>query len=87
MKLSHKELEIQSGQFGEVRKLALEHQIQVGKFFDAQSFVEISKNYSLYPIMTGSTVMCISKKVADFFKSKGWKKIEVFNPGDELLKL
>ena len=53
----------------------------------AQSFVEISKNYSLYPLMTGSTVMCISKKVADFFKSKGWKKIEVFNPGDELLKL
>ena len=43
MKLSHKELEIQSGQFGEVRKLALEHQIQVGKFFDAQSFVEISQ--------------------------------------------
>ena len=43
MKLSHKELEIQSGQFGEVRKLALEHQMQVGKFFDAQSFVEISQ--------------------------------------------
>ena len=42
MKLSHKELEIQSGHFGEVRKLALEHQMQVGKFFDAQSFVEIS---------------------------------------------
>lgn len=53
----------------------------------AQSFVEISKNYSLYPLMTGSTVMCISKKVADFFKSSGWKKIEVFNPGEELLKL
>ena len=43
MKLSHKELEIQSGQFGKVRKLALEHQMQVGKFFDAQSFVEISQ--------------------------------------------
>ena len=53
----------------------------------AQSFVEISKNYSLYPLMTGSTVMCISKKVADFFKSSGWKKIEIFNPGEELLKL
>ena len=53
----------------------------------AQSFVEISKNYSLYPLMTGSTVMCISKKVADFFKASGWKKIEVFNPGEELLKL
>ena len=29
MKLSHKELEIQSGQFGEVRKLSFNHQIQV----------------------------------------------------------
>ena len=53
----------------------------------AQSFVEISKNYSLYQLMTGSTVMCISKKVADFFKITGWKKIEVFNPGEELLRL
>ena len=41
MKLSHKELEIQSGQFGEVRKLALEHQMQVGKFFDAQSIFSL----------------------------------------------
>ncbi len=53
----------------------------------AQSFVEISKNYSLYPLMTESTVMCISKKVADFFKSSGWNKVEVFNPGEELLRL
>ena len=53
----------------------------------AQSFVEISKNYSLHPLMTGSTVMCISKKVADFFKTAGWKKVEIFNPGEELLKL
>ena len=53
----------------------------------AQSFVEISKNYSLYPLMTGSTVMCISKKAADFLKTAGWKKIELFNPGEELLKL
>ena len=28
--------------------------------------------------MTGSTVMCISKKVADIFKSDGWKKIKIF---------
>jgi len=53
----------------------------------AQSFDEISKNYSLYPLMTGSTVMCISKKAADFLKTAGWKKIELFNPGEELLKL
>ncbi len=53
----------------------------------AQSFVDIVKNYSLGLLMTQSTVMCISEKVANFFKSQGWKKIEVFNPGDELIKL
>ena len=53
----------------------------------AESFIEIVKNHSLYPLMTGSKVMCISKKVADIFISNNWKKIEIFNPGDELLKL
>ena len=52
-----------------------------------ESFLEIVKNYSLYPLMTGSKVMCISEKVASVFKSDGWKKVEVFNPGEELLKL
>ena len=53
----------------------------------AESFVEIVRNYSLYPLMTGSKVMCISGKVANVFKSLGWKKVEIFNPGEELLKL
>ena len=53
----------------------------------AESFIEIVKNHSLYPLMTGSKVMCISKKVADIFISNNWKKIEIFNPGDELLQL
>ena len=52
-----------------------------------ESFLEIVKNHSLYPLMTGSKVMCISEKVASVFKSDGWKKVEVFNPGEELLKL
>ena len=37
--------------------------------------------------MTGSKVMCISKKVADIFANNNWKKIKIFNPGDELLQL
>ena len=45
------------------------------------------KNYDLNPLVTQSTVMCISKKVADIFESQGWKKIEIFNPGAEILKL
>ena len=53
----------------------------------AQSFVAIVKNYSLGPLMTQSTVMCISEKVANIFKARGWKKIEIFNPGDEMIKL
>ena len=53
----------------------------------AESFVAIVKNYKLNPLVTQSTVMCISKKVAGIFKCQGWKKIEIFNPGDEILKL
>ena len=53
----------------------------------AESFVDIVKNYGLNPLVTQSTVMCISKKVANIFKSQKWKKIEIFNPGDEILKL
>jgi uroporphyrinogen-III synthase len=53
----------------------------------AESFIAIVKNYDLNPLVTQSTVMCISKKVADIFESQGWKKIEIFNPGAEILKL
>tara|TARA_B100001059_G_scaffold41391_1_gene33278 strand:- start:896 stop:1600 length:705 start_codon:yes stop_codon:yes gene_type:complete len=53
----------------------------------ALSFMEIVKKYSLYPLMTGSKVMCISKKVADIFTVNNWKKVTIFNPGDELLQL
>ena len=53
----------------------------------ALSFIEIVKNYSLYPLMTGSKVRCISKKVADIFFADDWKKVEIFNSGEELLQL
>ena len=53
----------------------------------AESFIEIVKNHSLYPLMTGSKVMCISKKVADTFSLNNWRKVKIFSPGDELLQL
>ncbi len=53
----------------------------------ALSFLEIVKNYSLYPLMTESKVMCISKKVAEIFSSRKWKQVKIFDPGDELLQL
>tara|TARA_B100000035_G_scaffold192699_1_gene164480 strand:+ start:144 stop:848 length:705 start_codon:yes stop_codon:yes gene_type:complete len=53
----------------------------------ALSFLDIVKNHSLDRLMTGSKVMCISKKVADIFSTRNWRKVEIFNPGDELLQL
>ena len=43
MELNDFELEIQSGKLGEPRRLAIEHQIQIGRFFDAKKLIEISQ--------------------------------------------
>ena len=53
----------------------------------AESFDEIVRKYSLSELMTHCKVMCISKKIEEFLKSKSWKKTEVFNPGEELIKI
>ena len=53
----------------------------------AESFDEIIRKYSLAELMTHCNVMCISKKIEEFLKSKGWKKTQVFNPGEELIKI
>ena len=53
----------------------------------AESFIEIVKKYSLNGLMTESRVLCISEKVLGVLKKSGWKKLEVFQPGDELEKL
>ena len=53
----------------------------------AESFVEIVKKYSLNGLMTESRVLCISEKVLGVLKKSGWKKLEVFQPGEELEKL
>ena len=53
----------------------------------AESFDEIVKKYSLSQLMTHCSVMCISKKIEDFLKSKGWNKTEIFSPGEELIKI
>ena len=53
----------------------------------AESFNSIVANYSLAPMMTQSIVMCISKKIVDYFDKAGWKKNKIFNPGDEIIEL
>jgi uroporphyrinogen-III synthase len=53
----------------------------------AESFVEIVKKYELNGLMTESRVLCISEKVLSILKNTGWKKLEIFEPGEELMKL
>ena len=53
----------------------------------AESFIDIVKKYALNGLMTESRVLCISEKVLSVLKSAGWKKLEVFEPGEEIIKL
>ena len=53
----------------------------------AESFVEIVKKYALNGLMTESRVLCISEKVLSVLKNAGWKKLEIFEPGEEIMKL
>jgi len=53
----------------------------------AESFDEIVRKYSLSELMTHCKVMCISKKIEEYLKSRGWNKTELFNPGEELIKI
>ena len=53
----------------------------------AESFDEIGRKYSLSELMTHCKVMCISKKIEEYLKSRGWNKTELFNPGEELIKI
>ena len=38
-------------------------------------------------MMTQSVVMCISKKIVDFFNKAGWKNSKIFYPGNEIIEL
>ena len=53
----------------------------------AESFDELVKKYLLKGLMTDSKVMCISEKVLNVFKQNGWKRLEIFEAGEELTKL
>ena len=53
----------------------------------AESFIDLTKKYSLNGLMTGSRVMCISEKVLNVFKEAGWKNLGTFEAGDELIKI
>ncbi len=53
----------------------------------AESFIELAKKNLLNGLMTDSRVMCISEKVLNVFKQAGWRNLEIFEAGEELIKL
>ena len=49
----------------------------------AKNLLNLMNKYSLLNIMTQSNLMCISTKVSLILKHIKWKKIFIFNPGEE----
>lgn len=47
MQLSEEEQEMLDGAFGKARQWAMEHMVQVGTFFDAEDFVEVSQAHMM----------------------------------------
>ena len=49
----------------------------------AKNLLDLINKYSLLNVVTHSNLMCISEKVLLILKQIKWKKIFIFNPGEE----
>ena len=49
----------------------------------AKNLFNLINKYSLLNVVTQSNLMCISEKVLSVLKQIKWKKVFVFNPGEE----
>ncbi len=53
----------------------------------AESFNSMIKKNTLATLMTQSTLMCISDNIILYLKKAGWKKLDKFTPGEEIIKI
>ncbi len=49
----------------------------------AESFLKLIKNYNLSNLWIDTNLMCISEKTSSILNEIKWKKIFIFNPGEE----
>ena len=49
----------------------------------AVSFLNVIKNYQLESLWMESNLMCIGEKTSSILNEIKWKKIFLFNPGEE----
>ena len=66
MILNQEEKAMLNGELGEAKKWAIEHQIQVGNFFDAENFVNVSQVHMMVdPESIGEEGVLFLEKIAD----------------------
>ena len=49
----------------------------------AESFLKMIKNYNLQSLWMNTNLMCISETTSTVLNEIKWKKIFLFNPGEE----
>ena len=69
--------------FIEKLKLKMPEIVYIYSQNSAISFLNLIKNYQLENLWMGTNLMCISEKTSSVLNEIKWKKIFLFNPGEE----
>ena len=69
--------------FVEKIKMKMPNIVYVYSQNSAASFLNLIKNYNLGSLWMDTNLMCISEKTSSVLNEIKWKKIFIFNPGDE----
>ena len=69
--------------FIEKLKLKMPEIVYIYSQNTAISFLNLIKNYQLENLWTGTNLMCISERTSNVLNEIKWKKIFLFNPGEE----
>ena len=69
--------------FIEKLKLKMPEIVYVYSQNSAISFLNLIKNYQLYDLWMNTNLMCIGEKTSSVLNEIKWKKIFLFNPGEE----
>ena len=69
--------------FVEKIKMKMPNIVYVYSQNSAASFLNLIKNYNLGSLWMDTNLMCISEKTSSVLNEIKWKKIFIFNPGEE----
>ena len=78
-----KQIEKFNDQFIEKLKLKMPEIVYIYSENSAISFLNLIKNYQLESLWMNTNLMCIGEKTSNVLNEIKWKKIFLFNPGEE----